>query len=410
MAMNFSYTAKSTSGATASGVLTADSLAEVRQKLREQGLFPLVIKQAAGSRAIAAARKTGSYRQRRVPKRELLTMTSQLAVMSRSGIDLAGAIRSLVQNATHPTLKAALEQVHEAVSSGKPVSVALREQEHVFGGAYIASVAAGEASGRLPEVLDRLSEMLRNEVRQSGTIRTLLAYPIVLTVVSLSVLSVLVLFVLPQFAEVFEQLDAPLPGITRLLLDTSNALRAHILLAGSALFGTIGWAWWYRGTDVGRRKIDSLKLNLAMFRGVSRPLMIGRLLRLLGTMVESGVPLLDALRLTRGSISNKLYQELFDQLEQAVLNGRDMTGPFTECQFVPPAAAQMIATGERTGNLASVAQITGQFYEEEGEMRLKELATVLEPLIIVVMGVIVATVVMSVMLPMFDFATMAQHQ
>lgn len=404
--MNFSYTAKSNSGAPASGVIAADSLADVRRKLREQDLFALTIKPAAGARAAVSAT---ALRRRHVPKRELLTMTSQLSVMARSGVDLATALSSISQQTTHPALKAALEKVHDSVSQGKPVSAALREQDDVFGGAYIASVASGEASGRLPDVLARMSEMLRKELKQQATIRTLLAYPIVLTVVSSLVITVLVLFVLPEFADVFEQLDAPLPAITELLLDASGVLRQHLFAFVGGLLGLIGWAAWYLRTAAGRRRLDSLKLNVAVFRNVTRPIIAGRLFRLLGTMIESGVPLLDALRLTRGSVTNKLYQELFDQLEQAVLNGRDMTGPLAACSFVPPAAAQMIATGERTGNLASVAQITGEFYEEEGEARLKELATVLEPMIIVIMGVIVATVVMSVMLPMFDFATMAQH-
>lgn len=404
--MNFAYTAKSNTGTIAGGVIAADSLADVRKKLREQGLFAMTIKPAAGGRAAAAAR---APRGRRVPKRELLTMTSQLSVMSRSGVDLASALRSISEQATHPGLKAALQRVHEAVSAGKPVSAALREQDEVFGGAYIASVAAGEASGKLPEVLARMSEMLRKELRQQATVRTLMAYPIVLTLVSTLVIGVLVLFVLPQFAEVFDQLKAPLPAITRLLLDGSDQLRQHFVIWSVGLTGLTIWMRFYLRSNAGRRRIDALKLNIAVLRNVTRPLTIGRLLRLLGTMLESGVPLLEALRLTRGSVSNKLYQELFDRLEQAVLNGRDMHGPLTECAFVPPAAAQMIATGERTGNLASVAQVTGEFYEEEGETRLKDLATVLEPLIIVIMGVIVATVVMSVMLPMFDFATMAER-
>lgn len=386
--------------------MTADTLADVRRKLREQGLFAVTIKPAVGARAASSGRAS---RGRRVPKRELLTMTSQLSVMARSGVDLASALRSISEQTTHPALKAALGRVHEAVSAGKPVSTALREQDEVFGGAYIASVAAGEASGKLPDVLGRMSEMLRKELRQQATVRTLLAYPIVLTLVSTLVIGVLVLFVLPQFAEVFDQLDAPLPAITRLLLDVSEQLRQHIWIWLGALVGLVVWGRFYLRSAAGRRRMDALKLNISVLRNVTRPLTIGRLLRLLGTMIESGVPLLEALRLTRGSVNNKLYQELFDKLEQAVLNGRDMTGPLAECDFVPPAAAQMIATGERTGNLASVAQVTGEFYEEEGETRLKELATVLEPLIIVVMGVIVATVVMSVMLPMFDFATMAEH-
>ncbi|MGH7140936.1 MAG: type II secretion system F family protein, partial [Pirellulales bacterium] len=261
--MNFTFTAKSNSGTLSGGVMTADTLADVRRKLREQGLFAVTITPAAGARAASTAR---AARGRHVPKRELLTMTSQLSVMARSGVDLASALRSISEQTAHPTLKAALERVHEAVSAGKPVSAALREQEEVFGGAYIASVAAGEASGKLPEVLSRMSEMLRKELRQQATVRTLLAYPIVLTLVSTLVIGVLVLFVLPQFAEVFDQLDAPLPAITRLLLDASNELRRHIWIWLGALVGLVVWARFYLRSRAGRRRMDALKLNIAVFR------------------------------------------------------------------------------------------------------------------------------------------------
>ncbi|HEV3025019.1 MAG TPA: type II secretion system F family protein, partial [Pirellulales bacterium] len=291
--MNFTYTAKTTSGGTASGQMAADSLAEVRQRLREQGLFVLAV-QPSAKRALAW-RRPRSVRRGRVPKRELLTMTSQLAVMARSGIDLAGAVRMLCDQATHPTMKMALEKVHEAISAGRPISAALKEQGHVFGSAYVAGVAAGEASGRLAEVLDRLAQMLRNEMRQGATVKSLLAYPIVLSCVSLLVILGLILFVLPSFANVFEQLEAPLPALTQILLAGSAELRRRSWLWGSACVGLAAWAAWHVRSPAGRRRLDSLKLNLTLLRGVTRSLAVGRVFRLLGTMIESGVPLLEAL-------------------------------------------------------------------------------------------------------------------
>jgi type II secretory pathway component PulF len=143
-------------------------------------------------------------------------------------------------------------------------------------------------------------------------------------------------------------------------------------------------------------------------RDVTQSLLVGRAFRLLGTMLESGVPLLEGLRLTRASIGNSLLRELFDDLEHEVVNGRGLGNTFLNSPFVPSTAAQMIATAERTGTLAMVTQLTGEFYEEEGETRLRDLATILEPLIIIVMGAVVAFVVVSVMLPVFDFATLTR--
>jgi type II secretory pathway component PulF len=158
----------------------------------------------------------------------------------------------------------------------------------------------------------------------------------------------------------------------------------------------------------GRRLVDNLLLRASLVRNVTRPLLVGRTFRLLGTMLESGVPLLEGLRLTRSSISNTVLREFFQEVEHEVINGRGLGDSLLKCPYVPPAGAQMVATAERTGTLAAVTQLTGEFFEEEGETRLRDLATVLEPMIIIVMGVIVAFVVMSVMLPVFDFATITR--
>jgi type II secretory pathway component PulF len=149
-------------------------------------------------------------------------------------------------------------------------------------------------------------------------------------------------------------------------------------------------------------------LNTYFIRDITRAFYIGRTFRLMGLMIESGVPLLEGLRLTRNSVQNSLYRELFDELEEAILNGRGLASSLIKAGFVPPVAAEMVLTAERTGTLGMVTELMGEHYEEEGESKLREMATILEPLIIVVMGVIVATIVMAVMLPMFDIATLAK--
>ena len=239
-------------------------------------------------------------------------------------------------------------------------------------------------------------------------LRTLLTYPILLASVSGLVIFGLVFFVLPQFAEIFRQYDLELPTITRLLIGLSAELRARIWLWATIFFGSgFGLTAFFR-SDVGRRQWDSLVLNLVLVRDVTRSLLIGRAFRLMGIMIESGVPLLDALRLTRASVQNSLFRELFHTLEDDILNGRGLGASLVNAGFVPPAAAEMVLTAEQTGTLGPVTQLMGEHYEEEGETKLRELATMLEPLIIVVMGVVVAMVVMSVMLPMFDLSTLAK--
>ncbi len=402
--MQYEYTAKSTAGETTTGLLTADSTAEVGHQLRERALFVVAVKPVGGGRSLVA--RGGKLRARsKISKRDLVTLTSQLAIMSRAGIDLATALGNVSDQCPNPALKRTLERIHEDVLSGKSVSAALSNYEHVFGPSYIAGIAAAEVAGRLPEVLSRLADLLRGEMRMRSTLRTLLAYPLLLTSVSTLVIAALVFFVLPQFAGVFKQLDLTLPIITRVLIGVSVELRSRFWLWGSLAIGAVVGSLALVFSTSGRKFFDHALLHLALVRDVTRPLLIGRAFRLLGMMIESGVPLLEGLRLTRSSTRNSLMKDLFDELEDEVVNGRTLAGAFLACSFVPSSAAQMIATAEQTGTLATVTQLMGEFYEEEGETRLRELATILEPMIIIVMGVVVAVVVMSVMLPIFDFAT-----
>lgn len=403
--MQFFYTAKANDGEVVSGLIDASTETDAQNRLRERELFPMSVQKSSAARDLFTSL---SRPKLHVPRRQLLNLTTQLAIMTRSGIDLAGAIGTLARQCTHKALKQTMEKVHQDVTGGKSVSEALQQHADVFGEAYVASVAAGEASGQLPEVLTRLSQLLRADVRNRATIRTLLAYPLVLSCVSLLVTIGLVCFVLPQFAGIFAEFEVPLPVLTQLLIAASMELRERAWLWGPAAGAAVLGLVLSRKTASGRRWWDRLLLNAAIVRNVTRAVMLGRTFRMLGLMIESGVPLLEGLRLTRRSMSNSLYRELFDRLENDILNGRGLAASLVTSGFIPPAAAEMVLTAEKTGTLGMVAQLMGEHYEEEGEARLREMATILEPLIILVMGAVVAAVVTSVMLPMFEIATLAR--
>jgi type II secretory pathway component PulF len=404
--MQFVYTAKTAAGDIQTGHISAADVEAVRRALREQSLYLIDVRKKVANSPLKAL--FGSRERGNLSKRDLLSVTTQLAIMTRSGIDLASAFNSLSQQCGNATLRNVLGQIHRDVTGGKSISDAMHAQAAIFGEAYVASVAAGEAAGKLPEVLNRLAQFQRSEMRIRASVRTLLAYPVLLASVSSLVVIGLITFVLPKFVDIFSQFDLTLPVITQIVVAFSNLLRAHawvwlpIVLAGLVVLLLS------RNVDAGRRRWDYAMLNAPLLRDITRAFYIGRTFRLLGLMIESGVPLLEGLRLTRNSVRNILYRELFDDLEESILNGRGLASSLINAGFVPGVAAEMILTAERTGTLGMVTELMGEHYEEEGESKLREMATILEPLIIVAMGVVVATIVMAVMLPMFDIATMAK--
>jgi type II secretory pathway component PulF len=405
--MQFTYTAKSSAGDVQTGQIDGDDVDQVKRALREKALFPIDIRaeSAASHWPLLSGRRDRSAMR----KRDLLTVTTQLAIMTKSGVDLASAFQSLAEQSSNERVRRVLGRVHEDVTGGKSVSESMRAQSDVFGDAYVASVAAGEAAGKLPDVLGRLAELLRSEIRNRAAVRTLLAYPILLATISSLVVSGLVIFVLPRFQKIFQDFEVPLPAMTQILVAFSDMLRHFAWIWGPIALAGIAGLIASRYTQAGRRWWDRAVLNTVVIRDITRAFYIGRTFRLLGLMIESGVPLLEGLRLTRNATRNSLYRELFDNLEDAILNGRGLASSLIKAGFVPPVAAEMVLTAERTGTLGMVTELMGAHYEEEGETRLRELATMLEPLIIVTMGVIVAVIVVSVMLPMFDIAQLARH-
>lgn len=403
--MEFQYQAKSNSGQATSGVIEAGSLDDARRALRDQGLFVLDIAHAKAGQLAKSISKAAAYGK--IKKSDLLVFTTQLTIMCQSGIDLAEALQSTATHCKNPVLKKAVEDVFVDVSDGQTVSSAMSKHTHVFGHAYIASIAAGEASGTLVAILQRLAELLKNEIRLRNTIRSVLSYPLVLLSVATLVVFALIFFVLPQFAIVFRDLGKTPPVMTQMILGLGTAIRSNSLYLG--IGGAVAIVFGYRFTKsvYARKLFDGLVLNGPMIQKATRPLFTGRTFRLLGTMLLSGIPLLEAVRLCRSSVKNLLFRNMFDALEQDILNGRGVGEALAQFEFIPPGASQLVTTAEQTGNLGDVSHSIGEFYEESGEENIRQLSKLLEPAIIVVMGGLVAVVMLSIMLPLLDVSTIS---
>jgi type II secretory pathway component PulF len=401
--MKYRYKAKNRDGTSLLNELEADSVADARTKLRAQGLFVLEVT-AAGQSGVEAR----ELWQRRVSKTDLLMLMSQLTIMCQSGVDLAESLRNLALQCPRPSLKAVLEKVYNDVSSGMSFSLALKRHPRIFDEAFVAGIAAGECSGTITVVLERLTYLIRGEIRLRSTVWSMLMYPIVLCSVTFVVINAMVFFVLPQFSKVFEDLGRQPPPLTRMLLSVGAfaSQNGAVILGGVALLAVA--LHFARKTAVARQLCDHFILHAVVVRSSTRALSTGRIFRLLGTMLQSGVPLVDCIRLCRDASNNRIFKRLFDSVEQDVLNGQGVAKSLLAATFLPAGAAHMVATAERSGRLGQVLQTVGEFYEDEGERHLRDMIKILEPAIILSLGLVVSIVVLSVVLPLLDVSTISQ--
>lgn len=349
--------------------------------------------------------RRGMFRSR-ITRSDVLMVTSQLAVMCQTGLDLAEAIRVAASACRHPGMRRILTAVYDDISAGVKPSVALdKHGGRELGGAYVASIAAAEASGTVTEVLQRLAEMLRNEIKMRSGIIAAISYPAILMGVAFVVVNALVFFVLPQFSKVFEQMSRPAPPLTRMLLDGSSLIRSYWVLVALVSAAVVVGATQLWRLESFRRYVDWFVLHGVLIRNATRSLYAGRMFRLIGTLLQSGVPLLEAVRLCRGSVRNSLFRQFFERIESDVVTGKGLAGAVAEAEFVPPGASQMLATAEKTGKLGYVLGLIGEHFEDEGEQRLKQLVRLAEPAVIVFLGGVVGMVVLAVILPLLDISS-----
>lgn len=346
-------------------------------------------------------------RGQKVRLQDLAEFTSQLSIMVRSGIDAATALGSLASQCPRPALAAVLNSTYQSVMAGTTLSESLRQHPEVFDAAFVATVAAGEASGSLPQVLNQLSEMQRTELQNRRTMRALMTYPILLLVVASSVIVGLVIFVLPRFANIFDQYEVALPIVTQMLISLASELRHRWWFWGPLVAGIVGGGLVWRRSKTGRLMLDNLWVNMVVIRDVTRSRITGRICRLLGMMLSNGVPILESIQLTRKAVENSLYRTLLTKVEDAIVNGRNLASVLATAEIIPRSARDMLVTAEATGNVAEVSNLLGEYYEEDAEARMRQIVGLIEPALTVGMGAIVAIVVLAVMLPVFDLSSLA---
>lgn len=388
--------------------IEADNLAQARAKLREQGLFPIDIKEKQGSDDILKPLNDFLLRFQKVKLKEMVIFTRQFATMINSGVALLRALNIMVDQAQTEAFKKIIGQVRDGVEEGRSLSESLADHPKVFSKLYVSMVAAGEMGGVLDEVLNRLALFMEANAKLIGQLKAAMTYPAVVSVIAGGIFIFLLTFVLPIFKEMFGAMGVELPAFTQLLINMSTFVRDswYILLIGAvgAVYGSITFV----KTPFGRSWFDNVMLKAPVFGDIIRKVAVARFTRTLGTLLRSGVPLMSALEITQDTAGNVHIAAGIAKVREAVSEGEGMTKPLEQTKLFPPMVTQMISIGEESGNVDAMLSKVADFYDEEVEQAVKALTSLLEPIMMVLIGGMVGSMIIGMYLPMFSVISAIQ--
>ena len=387
---------------TRQGVVTlevdAPNRTDAVNRIRLKGKPISVEEKVMGSKEIVL------FQSKKIKLKDISLFCKQMSVMLESGIPLNNAVDILEQQATSKNLKSSLKIVSKSLKEGSQLSKAMLDQEGMFPDLLIRMVQAGEKTGKLDEVLEKMSEHYNKELKTSRQIRGAMIYPAVLAFLAVAAVLALLYVVIPSFSGIFEQSGMAMPLPTRIVLAASNFVRSYWYI----LFGVIGILVFlflrYRSTEAGRYQLDRLKLWLPVIKGPMQKIVTARFASTLAILTSAGIPLVEAIESAAATTNNAVVIEKMKIANEGLQKGERLTGMITSTGLFPPMMLSMVKIGEESGSLESMLVKTSDYYEEELETAIKQLLSLLEPAMIIVMGVIIGGIVASVMLPMFELA------
>ncbi len=402
----FQYEALTEKGTVTRGTVDADTAKEARAKLRAKRVHVVRMEKLArtGRRRAEAAGEGFRFKLPELRKArgaaDVPMTTRQLATLLKAGIPLADAVNALVQQVESAELERVLRQIKEDIASGSSTADAFARHPEYFGPLYVAMVRAGEASGNLDVILERLADFLQNQSRMKGKVSAALMYPIAIAVVGVAVVGFLMKVVVPKLIATVEERGLELPLPTQILKGVSDFFAAWwwaLLLGALALL--VVYQAWVR-TSSGRLKRDTLLLRMPIFGELFRKQAVARFATTFATLLRSGIPAHECLRILREVVDNALLARTIDQVHDRILEGTDISTPLRNSGVFPPVVSYMIAIGEQSGQLEDILSRVAEAYDEEIEMTIQKVTSLIEPVIIITMALVVGFIVMSVLLPL----------
>jgi type IV pilus assembly protein PilC len=395
LSTTFHYKVRDNLGKTNEGDLEAEDRDVATDLLRQDGFSVLALEEEEGGLSLIP---------RRIKKAEIIYCTSQLAIMVDTGITLSAALASIAEQEDNPAFKTLLTDLKNRVEGGEDFSSALANHPKHFDKTFISMVKASEHTGTLGEMLERVAGYLRSELETRAKVRAALAYPGVMAGLAVCVTIFLLTYVLPKFTPLFERKSMKLPTPTVVMLALSHALIDYwwAWVIGSV---TIGLTYFFgRKTETGRKVLDYIKINLPIVGPMFRKVTISRSVRTLGTMIQSGVSMLDAIRLTSEVSGNIYYEQSWNRVLDQITQGNRICEALQGDPLFPKTLVQMISAGEETGRLDFVLNKISVYYDKEVEMSLKAATSMIEPIMITIMGVVVGGIGLGLMLPIFQLS------
>jgi type IV pilus assembly protein PilC len=395
MADTYQYRVRDAAGRLASGTLVADSRDLVVDRLKEMGLVPLEIRQQR------TLRREFNFR-RKVKLKDLAIFSREFATMVNAGLPILRALSILEGQAQSSILRNAVAEIRVDVERGASLSVAMGKHPKVFNRLYIAMVRSGETGGVLDGVLERLATNLEREVNLRNRIRSAMTYPIVVLGFVTMIMIAMLVFVVPQFKSIYAQLNGTLPLLTRMLLSVSDVVRHDFIFVVIAV-GIMVWLlrrW--KASAKGREQWDRLKLKVPVFGQLFLKTAMARFARTLGVLNRSGVPILQSLEVVANSVNNSLVAKGINDVQESVKQGESLAKPLRAHKVFPAMVVQMLAVGEETGALDTMLEKIAVFYDDEVTATVDQLTSLIEPIMIAIVGAMVGIAVIALYMPMFN--------
>lgn len=398
----FSYVVRDNSGKSITGVMDASDRNAVISKLRESGYLIQKISEGGSSAASKASPDLIERLTGKVTIREVAVFSKQFSAMINAGITMMRCLRVLESQTDNKLFKEVISKIRDSVTGGLPLSQSLAQHPKVFPRLYIAMIKAGEESGSLDKTLMRLSVHLEKEVNLKDEIKSAMTYPAVIAVMMVLIVSVLMVFVIPTFERMFEGLGSALPTPTKILMGISRNMKSFWYIYILVVCFGIPFAYKsFYATPPGRLIIDRLRLKAPVFGLLNRKISVARFTRTLGTLLSSGVPIIGALSIVEEVADNVIIESAISRVRNSIKEGETIAEPLEASNVFPPMVTNMIAVGEESGALDEMLNKVADFYDAEVEAMVKSLTSLLEPLLITVMGVMVGGIVIALLLPLF---------